>query len=154
MNIRLFLSLMLVIFSFCLEAINAQTWNAFTLSSGLYYPVNTVTIFNGNLYAGGACFFLGENYNYIAEWNGTNWSNLDLALDNYVNKLFVFNNELYAGGGFTYAGVIPANHVVKLAGAIGIKENFINNMIHIYPDPSDGKFTIDCKGELIIYNLL
>lgn len=47
-----------------------------------------------------------ENYNYIAHWNGSEWSNAhDLNVSKPINKIHVINhNEIYAVGEFTLPG--------------------------------------------------
>lgn len=131
---------------------NGSSWSA--LGSGLDGQVYDLVSHNGDLYAGGAGFTVGGNTQYIAKWNGTNWTALSSGVDNYVNKLTVFNNELYVGGGFLNAGGIPANHVAKWNEPNGINETHSNYTIDISPNPSTGKFTIENKGDLNIYNLL
>ncbi|MGP8217568.1 MAG: hypothetical protein ACLQQ4_18515 [Bacteroidia bacterium] len=55
--------------------IEAQSWSA--LGSGMNGYVNALTVYNGNLIAGGSFTTAGGNAaNNIAEWNGTSWSAL------------------------------------------------------------------------------
>jgi len=50
--------------------------------------------------------------NYIAQWDGSNWSALDVGLTGHylpgVSALAVSGSTLYAGGYFTNAGGVPA----------------------------------------------
>ena len=57
-------------------------------------------------------------------------------------------NNLYKGCGDDV-------YVAKLMSpSIGLNENYINNQLPVYPNPSDGKFTIEGEGEIVFYNAL
>ena len=58
------------------------------------------------LYAGGEFITAGDvtNANYIAQWDGTNWSSLGSGLDGGVEAFAVSGTNLYVGGGFAKAG--------------------------------------------------
>jgi len=131
---------------------NGSSWSA--LGPGLEGQVYDLISYNGNLYAGGAGFWMGERNFYIAKWNGSSWSTTGLDVDDYVNKFYVFNNELYVGGAFLNAEGIPVKHVAKFSDITGIQKKTFNNTINIYPNPTSGKFTVERKGELTICNLL
>ena len=60
---------------------------------------------SGNLYIGGFFTVVGNvKANYVAKWDGTNWSALGSGLSSYVYALAVSGTNLYAGGWFTAAG--------------------------------------------------
>jgi hypothetical protein len=65
----------------------------------------TVTI-EDDIYAGGIFTNAGGDANgdYIAKWNGTNWSALGTGLNNTVNEIAIKGNDIYAGGWFSTAG--------------------------------------------------
>jgi uncharacterized repeat protein (TIGR03803 family) len=65
--------------------------------------VHTLTIFNGELYAGGTFKYtgLGEVVNFVAKWNGTKWVSMSAGFNAPVYSLAVHNNVLYAGGKFS-----------------------------------------------------
>jgi len=79
---------------------------------GSYAGVRALAVIGNDVYVGG--FFTNVNNNgtvlgaadYIAKWNGTNWSALgsngagDGALGSFVYALAVSGNDLYVGGGF------------------------------------------------------
>jgi hypothetical protein len=73
----------------------------------------------GNLYIGGG-FRLVHNVhaNFIAKWDGTNWSALGAGLNSNVYALAVSGTNLYVGGVFTEAGGVSANRVAKWNGTV------------------------------------
>ncbi len=93
--------------------------------------VETVIIFDdGNgpaLYAGGRFAQAGgQQVNFIAKWDGANWSSLAGGMGPFdifstrVYALAVFDDgsgpAVYAGGTFTTAGGVPANNIAKWNG--------------------------------------
>jgi hypothetical protein len=72
---------------------------------------------SGNLYIGGTFTSAGETFaNYIARWDGNNWSALSSEPDGNIYALVFLGTNLYAGGDFTTAGASPANHVAQWDG--------------------------------------
>src|SRR5262249_38993952 len=74
-----------------------------------------------SLFAGGDFTTAGGvTVNYIARWNGSNWSTLGSGMSGSVDALTVFDDgagsALYAGGGFYTAGGIAARSVAKWNG--------------------------------------
>lgn len=63
----------------------------------------------------------GVTANYVAKWDGTNWSSLGTGVDNGVRSLCVFDDgtgpALFAGGDFQTAGGAPASHIAKWDGS-------------------------------------
>jgi trimeric autotransporter adhesin len=73
---------------------------------------------SGNLYIGGNFVAAGNTIaNYIAQWNGTNWSPLGSGMNSNVSALALSGNTLYAGGSFTTAGGSAANCVAQWNGS-------------------------------------
>lgn len=71
-----------------------------------------------NLYAGGNFTNAGAlQVNFIAKWNGTNWSSLGSGMDARVLSLLLVETNLYAAGDFILAGGGTANHVAKWDGS-------------------------------------
>jgi hypothetical protein len=79
---------------------------------------------SGNLYAGGSFTMAGDvPANFIARWDGTNWSALGSGfLGNWeflatpsprITALVASGDTLYAGGYFTLAGGKPSAYVAK-----------------------------------------
>ncbi|MFH0982498.1 MAG: hypothetical protein V2A79_13310, partial [Planctomycetota bacterium] len=102
---------------------NGTQWSALGSGMGGTEPnVIALTVFDDGtgpaLYAGG--WFTtagGVPANYIAKWNGTQWSALGSGMDNAVFALTVFDDgtgpALYAGGGFTTAGGIVSGYIAR-----------------------------------------
>jgi hypothetical protein len=82
--------------------------------------VNALAVSGDTLYAGGAFTLAGGNSaNYVAKWDGNNWSALGLGVggaDPSVSALSASDGTLYVGGGFTTAGGNPANYVAQWDG--------------------------------------
>jgi hypothetical protein len=109
---------------------NGSGWSALGTGTGGTTGVNSGTVYsmavyNGELYVTGNIETAGGTaVNYVAKWNGTNWSAVGTGLSGgTVNPgwtvgyaLIVANNELYVGGDFTTAGGSPANRVAKWNG--------------------------------------
>ncbi|MEP7197629.1 MAG: T9SS type A sorting domain-containing protein [Saprospiraceae bacterium] len=105
---------------------NIALWNGTwsnTFGTGIPYPINTLNVYNGNLYAAGA--FFGNPYNSIAKWNGTSWSSLtnngvtliNNVLFHGIESSFILNNELLIGGHFANADNLPnTQHIVRWNG--------------------------------------
>jgi len=77
----------------------------------------------GNLYIGGYFSVVGDvRANYIAKWDGSEWSDLAGGVDYSVWSLAVSGPDLYVGGDFSWAGEtetedgIPANRIAKWDG--------------------------------------
>ena len=70
------------------------------LGSGMNSYVNTLTVYNDELIAGGYFTTAGSvTCNYVARWNGSTWQPLGSGLD-YDDDwaLTVYSGELIAGG--------------------------------------------------------
>lgn len=115
------------------SAVNIAKWNGVNwqpLGSGLYHSavptidgVRCLTVYNNELVAGGAFDVAGGfGANYIAKWDGTNWSPLGSGIEGaasappWIYSLMVYNNELYAGGSFWFAGGISSHLIAKWNG--------------------------------------
>ena len=109
----------IAVFAFILFINNSVKSEQFApLSSGMNSTVRAVTVFNGNLIAGGDFTTAGGvSTSRIAKWNGTSWSSLGSGMNSTVRALIVYNNELYAAGSFTNAGGVTANRIAKWNGS-------------------------------------
>jgi hypothetical protein len=105
-------------------AANIAKWdggNWSPLGSGMsgppQYPYSSVAalaVIGGYLYAGGTFTNAGgSTANYIAKWDGTNWTTLGSGMNSQVQALAVQGSDLYAGGGFTTAGGKVSAYVAK-----------------------------------------
>lgn len=105
------------------------------------------------LYAGGNFSMAGgQSANFIAKWDGSQWSALgvppDDGLNGTVSALVVYDDGsgpvLFAGGSFTTAGGITVNHVARwngsewsaLDGALGIGMDGSVRALAVYDDGS------------------
>jgi hypothetical protein len=81
--------------------------------------VNVLTIYNGELIAGGYFTTAGGNAaSYIARWDGATWQALGSGMNNVVNVLTIYNGELIAGGEFWTAGGNPVGRIARWNGSI------------------------------------
>ena len=80
--------------------------------------IYALCVYNNELYAGGAFTIVdGGSVDYIAKWNGANWSRLSiLDLNSQVQSLKVYNGELCVGGAFNFAGGGTANKIARWNG--------------------------------------
>ncbi len=95
-------------------------WSA--LGVGFNDAVLALTVYNGELYAGGLFTATRDNLtplNHVAKWNGTTWQAVGDGLNDTVYTLCVdsLQNKLYAGGAFTQTGLgIQARHLAEWTG--------------------------------------
>lgn len=100
---------------------NGTDWSR--VGGGLDYGVNSLVTWNGNLYAGGNFRWAVDEdgwqtaVNYVACWNGTNWSALGMGVNNTVVALAASASGLYAGGIFTSASRTPASAIARWNGS-------------------------------------
>jgi hypothetical protein len=102
---------------------NIAGWNGawFALGGGTNVGVNSrvfdIKTSGGNVYAGGGFITAGGiPANYIAKWNGTNWSALGSGLNYWVDAIAVSGDEVYVTGPFTMAGGKAAHTIAKWNG--------------------------------------
>jgi len=82
------------------------------LGSGMNRAVEALTVYNGELIAGGGFTTAsGIPCSYIARWDGTYWRPLGSGMNGRVWALTVYDGELIAGGEFTTAGGVACNYV-------------------------------------------
>ena len=88
------------------------------LGSGMDDAVRSLTIYGGELIAGGTFTQAGgQPANYIARWDGAQWRPLGSGTNGCVHALAVYNGALIAGGAFTDAGRNPASRIARWDGA-------------------------------------
>jgi hypothetical protein len=83
--------------------VETGTWSP--LGIGLNGTVNSLSFYNGILYAGGSFTKLGDvttTVNYIAQYSNNNWSIISTSLNNAVESIKIDSNgKLIVGGSFT-----------------------------------------------------
>ncbi len=131
--------------------------------------VNAIEIYHGELYIGGYFETVGSlNVNRIARWNGYNWNVLGTESINgisttssdyfpNVSALCTFDDKLYVAGKFTHAGNVSANNIAAWFsdGFYSVEESSLNNqIIQVYPNPSNGTFTITTNKNGGVFELM
>jgi hypothetical protein len=99
------------------------------LGSGVSYIVRALAVFDDPSGAGaGPALYVGGGFqlaggdaaNFIARWDGSQWSPLSSGVNNYVYAITSFDDgsgpALYAAGEFTAAGGEPANSIARWDG--------------------------------------
>jgi hypothetical protein len=77
-----------------------------------------LAVIGDDLYAGGTFNSAnGVPANYIAKWDGPQWSALGSGMNGGVKALCVIGSDLYAGGYFTQAGGNDAAHLARWDGS-------------------------------------
>jgi hypothetical protein len=90
---------------------NGSEWQP--LGEGLYGTVYSLTVYDGDLIAGGY-FTTGETAGYnVARWDGNEWQPLGSGLNRSAYALTVYNGELIAGGPFDSAGEVPCRAIAR-----------------------------------------
>ncbi len=127
------------------------TWKA--LGLGFNDGVYALTVFNGEIYAGGAFTHTRNNsvaLNHIAKWNGTQWQPVGAGLNDTVRAFTIdsVNNILYAGGHFIQTGSgLTVNHLASWDGSnwSGVSGGTNGNVYALYYKDSSlyvgGSFT-------------
>jgi hypothetical protein len=111
-NMKLFTISILIILTFS----HARSdWS--NLGSGMNGQVYALTVYNGELIAGGHFTTAGGiSANNIAKWNGSTWTPLGDGVNSDINALTVYQGELIAGGWLTTAGGVSVNRIAKWNG--------------------------------------
>ena len=114
--------------AFCVAKWDGTAWSALGTSASdrVNSYVTTLAVApSGDVYIGGPFSQVGSiTVNYVAKWNGTNWSGLGTGLGGPVSNVPYYpyalaiapNGDVYAGGTFVLAGGVPANYLAKWNG--------------------------------------
>ncbi len=124
--------------------------------------ISDMEVHNGNLYAGGIFEYAGNvPAQRIAVWDGNKWCGLGDSIDNGIGSMAFYQDTLHIGGGFWTINGDSVHYVAKwktggvdTCSTVGISEIADANNVFIFPNPSQGKFSIEAKGDLIIYSVL
>ncbi len=94
------------------------SWVYKPLGDGIAGRVNAITNFNSKLYVGGNFTTAGgEAANYIAAWDGTQWSPLGEGTSWPVYAFAEYDGKLIVGGSFGSAGGMQVNRVAAWDGS-------------------------------------
>ncbi|MBI5058871.1 hypothetical protein HZB60_03685 [candidate division KSB1 bacterium] len=103
------MSILLLVLSVQPFAAFAQDWS--TLNGGVPYWVHALTVYNGDLIAG------GEAPGYIRRWDGSAWVPLGSGLSGQVDALTIYNSNLIAGGHFFMADTLEVGFIASWDGS-------------------------------------
>ncbi len=97
----------------------AKAFSALGVGQSLNGNIYALTVWNGNLIAGGNFTNLstGTTLNHIAQWDGNAWTALGTGVDSTVKSFAVLNGKLYVGGSFSYAGLTRVNGIAMWDGS-------------------------------------
>ncbi len=104
--------------------------------------VKCMEIHDGTLYIGG--YFSEANGapgNAVVNYNGIAFERMGNGItssNGVVYSLKSWNGSLYIAGSFNQADSISANNICKYDAPVGIKEVNNNNLVEVYPNPSNG----------------
>lgn len=97
-------------------AFDGTDWSP--LGTGINGSVTALTVWNGQLIAGGWFTVAGGvGANRIASWDGSAWSPLGAGVSNAVEALAVSGADLIVAGDFTVAGTVYANRIARWDGS-------------------------------------
>lgn len=143
---------------------NIAVWNGSNwgpVGTGVSNSVDVLAAYGSVLVAGGVFDTAGGIVcNKIAQWDGSTWSALNGGMTgSSVSALYNDNGILYVGGEFNKAGTINANNLAQWKSPLGINKLISNNEWKIFPNPSNGSFTLSLsnineKCNIEIYNVL
>ncbi|HET6992212.1 MAG TPA: T9SS type A sorting domain-containing protein, partial [Bacteroidia bacterium] len=138
---------------------DGTNWNS--VAGGADNTVTSMYSYGPDLFVGGQFANAGGNpCSYIASWNGTTFSSMAAGVNTNVASINGDDGIIYAGGAFTSADSVPASHIAKWSNAgVGINEISSNENIFIFPNPSNGIFSVAKNNSLEnsileIYNVL
>ncbi len=123
-------------------------------TSGGVLPSNLYNMFdyNNELYVGGQINFAGfQPVNRIAKWDGVQWINTGLSIENpqTVNGLLgsfaEYNGKLVVGGQFTSINGTTVYNIASVDFTSGIPNQKPNSIFRIYPNPTNTTFTVQAK---------
>ena len=100
---------------------NENWWDGFRApppGKGMNAPVSALTVHAGKLIAGGGFTQAGNAFctRYVAQFDGSNWQQLQCGTDDWVYALLSTGDDLYVAGSFTQAGGLPRANIARWNG--------------------------------------
>ena len=88
---------------------DGHTWSALGGGVDKLPSVSAIAVSGNNVYVGGAFTSAGScsksaGCEFIAKWDGSNWSALGGGVDGWVRAISISGSNVYVGGSFTNAG--------------------------------------------------
>jgi len=126
------------------DAVNVASWNGAawkSMKGETIDPVTSVRVQNEILYVGTTNVNQYSTFNYVGQWNGSNWVPLAQQLnlngfDNNATTLGEYDGKLLALGGFVSAGPTTLGHIGLWDGAqwqpIGTGPNGVGDSAAVY----------------------
>jgi hypothetical protein len=134
-----------------------------------YFISNSID-FSGNILTNSGAGYRDLFVSAYGPSGNVNWAKNTSGgtYDEVGNAIAVYGSggNVYIGGTFNSSMVtFDANtlfkgcgddvFVAKLLGAVaGVNEEYLKDQLSVYPNPSEGKFTIEAEGQIIFYNSL
>ncbi len=87
------------------------------IGDGFWQP-SALTVFQGELVAGGSPNYKYAQYNGLGHWDGREWRAFEKGIRGTVMAVCAVGSELYAGGYFTTIGELPSRHIARWDGSI------------------------------------
>ena len=144
----------------CIQKWNGTKWS--DVGGGTDYEIFNLLVYNNKLYAMGELSMAGGiAASSIACWDGSKWCSLGSNFDNNILTACSYKDSLYIGGGFWTIDGDSLPYVAEWtggdytancspAGVSNIKEESEN--VEVYPNPSNGVFTLIDNGKLKMEN--
>lgn len=147
---------------------NIEKWDGTKWSDvggGTDHQVYNLIVYNGKLYAMGVFTEAGGvPADGIAEWDGTKWCSFAGKIANVgITSSAIYKDSLYIGGGFATLTKDTVYYLAEwaggnytdscgtiLAGVNEVKDE--SEKVKVYPNPSNGVFTIQLNGQEPIAN--
>lgn len=132
---------------------NDTIWTPVGSGFDTLWATQCLAIFNGELYAGGACVTTttqGDTLRNIFKYNGIKWISVDGGANNSVLTMGVYEGNLYVGGSFTQVGNgINANRIACYGTTcplgVGVPEQALPVPFKMYPNPNDDVLHIESE---------
>lgn len=134
----------------------SSSGNWVTFGTGINASVYSMHVHNSELYVGGGFTLAnGVTCNGVAKLFGNTFNPVGTGINGGMSAMGSYNSVLYAGGTFSQAGGQNCDNIASFGSVITETEEYLQDEISIYPNPSNGMIQIDgYKGNVTIYSFL